>query len=136
MSGECQGCGGVGGDCACIDIYHEKRTTVRSLVREMQVEIRDTPDLLPDHAADLLRKLTALMGNCNDEIREADQDYAVRLLACLESEEAASRAKIRAETSPEYQRKREARDTKELVVELVRSLKYFLRSKEEERRHS
>ena len=46
--------------------------------------------------------------------------------------EAANRAKIRAEITPEYARKREARDTKELVVELVRSLKYFLRCKEDE----
>jgi len=108
--------------------------TVRGLVREMQVEVRDTPDLLPDRAAELVTKLAALLGNINDEIREADAEYASGLLALLESEEAASRAKIRAETTPAYARKREARDTKELAVELVRSLKYFLRSKEEEMR--
>jgi hypothetical protein len=108
-------------------------TTVRSLVRDMQVEIRDT-DLQPDRAAELLTRLTALLGNVNDEIRQADHDYANHLLMCMSSEDAANRAKIRAETSVEYLRKREARDTKELVVELVRSLKYFLRSKEEEMR--
>lgn len=100
----------------------------------MQVEIRDAVDLLPDRAAQLLTKLTALMGNCNDEIREADVEYAGVLLKHLDSEEAANRAKIRAETTPEYLRKREARDTKELVIELVRSLKYFLKAKEEEMR--
>ena len=107
--------------------------TVRELVRDIQREIRDT-DLLPDRAADLLTKLTALLGNINDEIREADQLYAMVLLAFLESDEAAARAKIRAEVSPEYQRKREARDLKELALELIRSLKYFLRAKEEEMR--
>lgn len=107
--------------------------TVRALVKAMQIEIRDT-DLVPDRAADLLTQLTALIGNCNDEIRQADVDYANHLLVCMASEEAANRAKIRAETSPEFLRKREARDTKELVIELVRSLKYFLRSKEEEMR--
>lgn len=96
----------------------------------MQREIRDT-DLQPDRAAELLVKLTALMGNTNDEIRQADQDYAMVLLKHLDGEEAANRAKIRAEISPEYQRKREARDTKELVVELVRSLKYLLKANEE-----
>jgi hypothetical protein len=99
----------------------------------MQVEIRET-DLPPDRAAELLTRLTALLGNVNDEIRMADADYALVLLKHLEADEAASRAKIRAETSPEYQRKREARDTKELVVELVRSLKYLLRSQAEEMR--
>ena len=101
----------------------------------MQIEIRDT-DLLPDRAAHLLTMLTALLGNVNDEIREADAAYAGVLLQCLEGEEAANRAKIRAEISPEYQRKREARDTKELVIELVRSLKYFLKAQAEEMRLS
>lgn len=106
--------------------------SVRGLVREIQVEIRDATDLLPDRAAGLLTKLTALIGNCNDEIREADAAYAVVLLLCLEANEAANRARIRAETMPEYQRKREARDTKELAIELSRSLKYFLKAKSDE----
>lgn len=105
------------------------------MIREMQREVRDT-DLLPDRAAELLTKLTALLGNCNDEIREADHDFAVVLLGYLDSDEAANRARIRAETTPEHLRKREARDTKELVIELVRSLKYFLKAKEEEMRLS
>lgn len=110
--------------------------TVRGLVREMQREILNTADLSPDRAAELMNRLTALIGNCNDEIREADAEYAAVLFGFLESAEKANRAKIRAETSPAYQRKREARDTKELTIELVRSLKYFLRSKEEEMRLS
>ena len=109
--------------------------SVRQLVRQIQVEVRDT-DLQPDRAAELLTRLTALLGNISDEIREADAAYAVTLLAILESEEAANRAKIRAETTPEYQRKREARDLKELAVELIRSLKYWLRVKAEEMRLS
>jgi hypothetical protein len=102
----------------------------------MQTEIRDTPDLQPGRAAELLTKLTALVGNCNDEIREADHAYAVVLLQFLDANEAANRARIRAETSMPFVRKREARDTKELVIELVRSLKYFLKAKEEEMRLS
>lgn len=101
----------------------------------MQAEIRDT-ELQPDRAAELLTRLTALIGNINDEIRDADMEYAHVLLEALEGEEAASRAKIRAETSPQYGRKREARDTKELTLELIRSLKYFLRAKAEEMRLS
>jgi hypothetical protein len=104
------------------------------MVRLIQVEVRDTTDLQPDRAAELLNKLTALIGNLNDEIREADAKFAEVLLKYLDSDEAANRAKIRAETSPEFMRKREARDTKELAIELARSLKYFLRSKEEEMR--
>jgi hypothetical protein len=107
--------------------------SVRDLVRAYQREIRDTPDLLPDRAAELLTKLTALLGNCADSIREADHDFAVVLLAHLETEKHANRARIKAEISPAFQRRQEARDLKELAVELIRSLKYLLRAKQEER---
>ncbi len=110
----------------------DKPVTVRELVRGMQREIRETADLQPERAAELLNRLAALLGNINDELREADAAFAVVLLGYLESEEAASRAKIRAEITPEYQRKREARDTKELAIELARSLKYFLKAKQDE----
>lgn len=106
--------------------------TVRELVKSYQREIQQTADLLPERAAELLMQLTSLMGNCADEIRAADSEYAVTLLHFLDTEKKANRAKIRAEISPEYQRKQEARDTKDLVVELARSLKYFLRAKSEE----
>ena len=107
--------------------------TIREMIRAIQVEVRDS-ELLPERAAELLVKLGSLVGNCLEEIREADQEYALVLLKYLESEDKANRAKIRAETSPEYQRKREARDTKELAVTLIGNLKYYLRSKEEEMR--
>lgn len=109
--------------------------SVRELIKQWQTEIRNT-DLQPDRAAELLMKLAALIGNCNDEIREADMAYATVLLQHLDSEEAANRAKIRAQTTPEYARSRQARDTKELVIELVRSLKFFLKAKEDEIRAS
>ena len=106
--------------------------TVRDLVRGYQREIQQAADLQPDRAADLLMKLTSLLGNCADEIREADAEYGVTLLHFLDSEKKANRARIRAEISPEYRRKQEARDTKELVIELSRSLKYFLKAKADE----
>lgn len=109
--------------------------TIRLLVKAAQKEIGEG-ELLPQRAAELLGQLTALMGNVNDEIRVADMEFARVLLAHLESSEAANRAKIRAETTPEYLRKREARDTKELVVELIRSLKYVLKAQSEEMRLS
>jgi len=105
--------------------------TVREMIHEIQVEVRES-DLQPDRAAELLNRLTALLGNVNDEIRQADMAYAVKLLQCLDAEEKANRAKIMAETTPEYSRKREARDVKELATEMVRSLKYYLKAKQDE----
>jgi len=106
--------------------------TVREIVKSYQREIQQTADLLPDRAAELLMKLSALTGNCTDAIREADSEYAVTLLHYLDTEAKANRARIRAEISPEFRRKQEARDTLALVIELTRSLKYFLRAKSDE----
>lgn len=104
--------------------------TVREMIAAIQDEL--LTDLQPTRAAELLVKGTSLLGNCATEIREADAAYAGVLLQHLESEEAANRAKIRAETTPAYLRKREARDTQALLLEMIRSLKYFLRVQEEE----
>jgi len=97
----------------------------------MQTEMRLTT-LEPERVSELLGKATALIGNCSDEMREADVHYNIVLLRYLDADEAANRARIRAETSPEYLRKRQAKDTKELVIEMVRSLKEISRAKREE----
>ena len=105
--------------------------TVRDLVKAAQKEIRQ-PELGPDRARDLLVMLTSLYGNTLDEIRDADAAYNAVLLQHLESSEKANRAKIRAESTPEFQRRQEARDLKDLVIEMTRSLKYFIRSQSDE----
>ena len=111
-------------------------TTVRDLIHEAQVEIRDTPDLLPDRAQALLMHLSALIGNVGDEIRAADALYAQVLLSAMNQEKHANRARILSEITPEYQRRQEARDAKELLLELIRSLKIVLRCKSEELRYA
>ena len=110
--------------------------TVRDMIREIQRETLSPADLTPDRAAELLVRLSALFANVTEEIRLADAEYAVTLLHFLDTEKKANRARIRAEISPEFARKQEARNVKECVVELVRSLKFFLRAKEEEMRFS
>lgn len=107
--------------------------TVRERVTKIQSELL-IGALEPDQAREHLLTLSALYGNCLQAIREADAAYAVVLLGYLDTAESANRAKIRAETSEEYRRRQEARDTEKLVQEMTRSLKYYLRSQEEEMR--
>lgn len=104
------------------------------MVKAIQREMRDSADLLPDRASELLNQATALLGNVNDEVRAADVEYKRILLHCLRTAEKANRARIEAETSPQYARWQEARDTRDLTVEMIRSLKVFIRSKQEEMR--
>ncbi len=107
--------------------------TVRERVKTIQINLRDGA-LTPDLTRESLVMLTALLGNVNDERRSADAEYKLVLLGCMRSEDKANRARIVAETTPQYQRAREAKDTADLVVEMIRSCKAYLRSLDEEMR--
>lgn len=107
--------------------------SVRDLIKQIQMEVRDT-SLQPERAAVLVNKLSALIGNINDEIRVADLEYSNVLLELMKEEKVRNRAEVRAETTPAYLRKREARDYKELATELIASLKYQVRLATEEMR--
>lgn len=109
--------------------------TIRERIKAIQIDLRDGA-LTPDMARESLVALTALLGNVADEQRAADSDYKRVLLTCLDGDEAANRARIRAEVSPEYARAKEAKDTYTLVQEMIRSCRAYLRSLDEELRLS
>ena len=109
--------------------------TIREIITENQNEILKG-NLLPQRAAEIMTELSAVIGNLNDEITKRDMEYNKVLLEWYDKESTANRAKIRANITPEYEAMRMARNTKELAVELIRSLKYFLKSAEEERQTS
>jgi hypothetical protein len=91
-------------------------------------------DLLPMRAREVLVELTALLGTVMTEVRDAEIAFNAVLLAHLDGSEAANRAKIRAQTTPEYRRLREAKDVQIAVTELARALKSLLRSLSDEMR--
>ena len=101
-------------------------STVRDMVSEVQKRML-AGYATPHDAAEDLVKATALMANVQKEIREADHAYAVVLLRFLDADEAATRARIRAETSMEFVRKREAYDTGKFLEETVRTLKTLVK---------
>lgn len=109
--------------------------TIRERIRHIQVALRDQA-MTPEMGRTALVSLTALLGNVNDELRAADVDYKRHLLTCFEQEQTANRAKLRAETSPVYARAREAKDTQELVKQLIVTCRAYLRSLDEEMRLS
>ena len=108
-------------------------TTIRDMVRKLQMEV-SAGDLAPHRASEILVELTALYANVTEEVRESEFAYKAVLLTHLDSEEAASRAKIRAQNTEAYRRMRVAKDTDKVTIELIRSLKVFMRGAEAEMR--
>lgn len=107
--------------------------SVRERVRKIQSELRDGA-LTPDLTRESLVTLTALLGNVQDEQRAADHEYKLVLLGAMRTETKANRARIAAEVTPQFQRAAEAKDTADLVIEMIRSCKAYLRSLDEEMR--
>lgn len=110
-----------------------RELTIRDRIHRIQRELRDGA-LTPDLTRESLVTLTALLGNVRDEQRAADHKYKLVLLDCMTTEPHANRARIVAETTPAYQRARAAKDIAELVVEMIRSCRAYLRSLDEEMR--
>lgn len=105
--------------------------TVRERIAAIQKELRDGA-LSPDLTRESLVTLTALLGNVTDEQRAADHEYKLVLLGCLQTHDKANRARIAAEVTPQFQRAKEAKDTRELVIEMIRSCKAYMRSLSDE----
>ena len=108
-------------------------TTIREMLRRLLVDAKDL-DLPPHQMADMLVQTTSLYASIIEEVRESEFAYKAVLLTNLDTEEAASRAKIRAENTEAYRRMRTARDSEKVALELIRSLKVALRTKVEDQR--
>jgi hypothetical protein len=118
-----------------VEMTINSQLTVRDRIAAIQKSLRDG-SVTPALARESLVQLTALYGNVLEEQRDADHEYKLVLLGCLQSDEAANRARIRAEVTPQFQRARAAKDMEKLVIELVRSCKKYLSSLDEEMRLS
>lgn len=109
--------------------------TIRETIEKYRNEVAKG-ELQPPRAAEILTELSALKGNILDEIRKNDRAYNFKLREFRQNENSATDAKIAAECSDEYFQKREARDTNEVVTEIIRALKYYLREMAEGYRQS
>ncbi len=116
------------------DIVSDSRQfSVRDLVNGYKREVL-AGDLTPYRASEIERALTALLGNLMDEQRIADSLYAEVLAAAMKVEQKANRAKVIAETSQEFLRKREVSDTFKHATQLIISLRGMIRMATEEMR--
>jgi len=104
--------------------------TLREMITKRQNEILDG-DLHPTRASEILTEISALYGNVLDEVKKRQIIYNKVLFDIYDEEKKANRAKLKAETTDEYENYLQAKNTEKLTLEMIRALKYFLRSKEE-----
>lgn len=102
-------------------------------IAEIQAELAEG-SLSPLVAREALIQLTAYYASCSQAFTAADLLYKSVLRDCLVRHETAAQARIMAEGSSEYRQLREAQDAQRSALELIRSVKAYMRSMEEEQR--
>ena len=110
----------------------ERNLTLRDLIKQETAGLLSVEKLGPHIAAERLVALTSLLATLGAEIALKRAKYAdVRLVALLASKSAAE-AKIRAEATPQFNEWVEREEMRKALIEIVRSLKYYLRQQEDE----
>lgn len=105
--------------------------SIREMINGYKSEML-SKNLVPQRAAEILNQASALLGNINDEILRTDVAYNVVLEECLNTEEKANRALIRAKCTDEYREMMVAKNTEKEATAIIRAIKYFLKVKERE----
>lgn len=110
-------------------------SSIRGMITKLQEEVRDK-DISMQRAGEIVYELTALLGNVNEELKSRQMIYNKCLARCMDESPSVARAKIVSETTPEYEELLAVKGTKELVIEMIRGLKYYIKSKLDEYKES
>ena len=88
-------------------------------------------------ASDKLIKLSALLGNVGNRLVERERKFAqIKIQYKIDNPKMPiSKIEILASDTDEYQELREVKELQKSMVETIRSLKYFVRVREEEFRN-
>jgi hypothetical protein len=106
--------------------------SVRDLINARRAKML-TGTLTLDDTATLLTDCAALLGNVSEEILEAGQAYALRFKEIADADITVAKAKVIAETTPEYWRLQRANKYREVLLEMLRSLKYRFKALQAEK---
>ena len=105
-------------------------------VTEMLNEIRNEAlqDIQVNQAAENLNKLSALLGNVNEEWVQAEMAFNRYYEQMTNKFEKVSEARAKAKASDEYERKIRAEGMQKMITELLNAHKYFIKIKMQEMR--
>jgi len=105
---------------------------ITEFINNYRNEIFKAKDLTPGRASEILVECSALLGNINDLVRKTSMLYNETLAVKLKQCKSVAEAKVLSEITQEFSDMMRAKNSKEEVVDIIRSLKYFLRCKAEE----
>lgn len=102
--------------------------TIKERINDYRNQLQDMSEVTNEKANRILVELSALSGNITTELINRQMIYNQKKMECLEEVKSVARAVMMAETSEEYRNYQEVKGYQELVRDLTRSLKYFIRS--------
>ena len=107
--------------------------SIRQTIQEVSDELSKNIDLIePVVASRKLVELSNLYTHLNRQLAGADYAYRLRLGLERSGKSSVADARLIAETSEEYKLLVEMKNERESLIELIRSLKLFIRANREE----
>lgn len=95
--------------------------------------LKNADNLFAPEASRMRIELVSVLATVNTELAKAEANYKKVKLAARGLKESAADAKIFSEAQPEYQTYLELRAQKDSILEIVRSIRDFTRTLEQER---
>jgi len=108
--------------------------TIRDLIKSKSELLRDIDKLGPATASEELVQLASLLSSLNAEIVEKQFILNQKKVELLAEAKSVAKAKLLAEATTEWREWFERISQRDALEELIRSVKYFLRSAESEQR--
>ena len=108
--------------------------SIRDSIRKILSDTWANNDMQPMEASDKLIKLSAMLGNVGDAIVQYERSYArIKIDKMLEDTKMpTSKVEILCQDTDQYQQLREAKELQRAMIEAIRSLKVFIRVREDE----
>ena len=110
----------------------ERNQTIRELIAHESAELREIEKLGPHEAANKLVVLSSLLSSLGAEIATKRAEYTQIRLKCLKEAKSVAESRIYSEATNEFKEWQEREEQRKALIEIIHSIKYFLRTCENE----
>lgn len=106
--------------------------TIREIIAQKSLLLREVGEMGPVKASEELVELTSLLASLNSEISDTLYWLNIKRQEKLNELGSAAKARIASDASPEWKAWSDRMLQKEALVELIRAVKYFCRASGQE----